>query len=329
MTMLLSFGEVRQLFATYLQENLYHDEPKELYGAINYILSLGGKRARPAMALMASNLYGEIDDNAKKVAMAIEVFHNFTLISDDIMDESSLRRGEPTVHKKYDLNTAILSGDAMMIEAINWLLEIDNDDLIPYVMRRFCKYAMEVCYGQQYDINFETRDDVSIDEYIEMIRLKTAVLLGSAMSIGAKVAGAKEEDIEHLQKFGENIGIAFQLQDDYLDTFGDEKTFGKRIGGDIVQNKKTYLYLKSLELADQKKLDVLQAHYSNHKDVDEKVKIREVTNVFTSLGVGEYATQLIEAYHNLGMSHLREVQVSDDRKKPLIDLAEFLLNRSV
>lgn len=325
--MVHSFTEIKTLFKNYLEQNLFNEDPKGLYESINYLLQLGGKRVRPGLALMAANLYGDIDENAYKVAMAIEVFHNFTLMSDDIIDEASLRRGKETVHTKYGLNTAVLSGDAMMIEAINWLIKIDRDDILPFMVRRFTKYAMDVCYGQQYDINFETQKDVTIDEYIEMIRLKTAVLLGCSLSLGAKVAGGSDEDLEHLQLFGENIGIAFQLQDDFLDTFGEQAKVGKRIGGDILQNKKTYLYLKSLEIVDNKDKQRLIDLFDDKINIGEQEKIDEVTNIFNSVGIQEYAIQLMEAYHHLGMSHLESIDVAPERKKALIEIAEFLLNR--
>lgn len=326
--MVHSFSKIKTVFHDYLSNNLFTQEPQNLYESINYILSLGGKRVRPALALMAADMYGKMDENAFKVAMAIEVFHNFTLMSDDIIDEADLRRGQETVHKKYGLNTAVLSGDAMMIEAINWLISVDCDEKIPYLVRRFTKYAMDVCYGQQFDIDFETQEHVTIEEYIEMIRLKTAVLLGSALSLGAKVAGASEEDIKHLQLFGENIGIAFQLQDDYLDTFGTQAQVGKRIGGDILQNKKTYLYIKSLELADQTQKSALLNYFSSSESFDETAKINAVTDIFKHVHVQEYATQVMEAYHHLGMSHLEQIQLPKAQKVALIELSNFLLNRS-
>ena len=322
------FTEIRTLFEEHLNNNPYKKVPQKLYDPVNYLLSLGGKRARPAMALMAHELFSELSDDAYKVAMAIEVFHNFTLMHDDIIDEATTRRAKPTVHLKYNTNTAILSGDAMMIEAYEFIANLDDKSKIPTMFSRFNKHALGVCYGQQYDLEFETRSDVQIDEYIEMIRLKTAVLLGCALSLGAEIAGADEEDIEHLQKFGENIGIAFQLQDDLLDTFGDAETFGKRIGGDIIQNKKTYLYLKALELASDAQKEELVHIYSDKNTLGEEAKIDRVKSLYNELVVQEYALQLMDAYNVLGISHLQAVKVPNEKKQPLIDLCDYLMNRN-
>ena len=323
-----TFPEIRSLFENYLNQNLFLQEPKNLYKPINYLLSLGGKRARPAMALMAHELFADLTDDAYKVAMAIEVFHNFTLMHDDIIDQALTRRAQPTVHIKYNTNTAILSGDAMMIEAYDYIAKLHDSSKIIPLFKRFNEYALGVCYGQQYDLEFETRNDVSIDEYIEMIRLKTAVLLGCALSMGGAIAGASDEDIHHLQKFGENVGIAFQLQDDILDTFGDAETFGKRIGGDIIQNKKTYLYLKALELADNDQKAELLKLYSDSIYLDENEKILTVKSIFESVVVREYATQLMDAYNHLGISHLEAINVDPSKKKALLDLCDILLNRN-
>lgn len=327
-----SFPEIRKQFEKHLYANMYEKEPQNLYEPINYLLKLGGKRARPAMALMSHELFTPINEDAYRIAMAIEVFHNFTLMHDDIIDDADARRAEPSVHVKYSTNTAILSGDGMMIEAYEFVANLDRKELIPELFSRFNRYALGVCYGQQYDMDFELRTDVTIDEYIEMIRLKTAVLLGCALSMAAITAGASKEDVEHLQKFGENVGIAFQLQDDLLDTFGDAKTFGKRIGGDILQNKKTYLYLKALELADNEQKQILLELYDPAKIPqtfeDEEIKISTVKAIFEKLVVQEYATQLMEAYNHLGISHLEAVSVSEGAKKPLRDLCDLLMNRN-
>lgn len=326
--MVHSFNDIRALFSTYLQENLFYKNPQSLYDPMNYLIGLGGKRARPAMALMAHELYKPLSSDAYKVAMAIEVFHNFTLMHDDIIDEATHRRAQPTVHHKYNTNVAILSGDAMMIESYEWISKIEQPSLIPSLYSLFNKHALGVCYGQQMDLEFETRNDVTIEEYIEMIRLKTAVLLGCAMSMGAKVAGASEEAQNHLQLFGENIGIAFQLQDDYLDTYGDPEKFGKRVGGDIIQNKKTYLYLKALELADEtQKARLLQLYNNDHQLRDEE-KVEEVRSLFNKLVIPEYVLQLMDAYNNLGISHLKALGLEESRYSSLIDLCEYLLQRN-
>ena len=327
-----SFPEIRKQFEKHLYANMYEKEPQNLYEPINYLLKLGGKRARPAMALMSHELFAPLNEDAFKIAMAIEVFHNFTLMHDDIIDDADARRAQQSVHVKYSTNTAILSGDGMMIEAYEFVANLDQKELIPELFSRFNRYALGVCYGQQYDMDFEVRTDVTIDEYIEMIRLKTAVLLGCALSMAAITAGASKEDVEHLQKFGENVGIAFQLQDDLLDTFGDAKTFGKRIGGDILQNKKSYLYLKAFELADEEQKQTLMELY-NPDNVpksleEEEFKISTVKASFQKLVVQEYATQLMEAYNHLGISQLEAVSVSEGAKKPLRDLCDLLMNRN-
>lgn len=326
--MVHSFRDIRVLFTNFLESNLFYKEPQSLYDPMNYLISLGGKRARPAMALMAHELFANLGDDAYKIAMAIEVFHNFTLMHDDIIDEATHRRGEPTVHYKYNTNVAILSGDAMMIESYEWISKISKTDLIPSLYRTFNKHALGVCYGQQMDLEFETRNDVSIDEYIEMIRLKTAVLLGCSMSMGATVAGADAKAQNHLQLFGENIGIAFQLQDDYLDTYGDPEKFGKRVGGDIIQNKKTYLYLKALELADDQQKARLEELYNDKHQLSDEEKIEEVKKIFNALVIPEYVIQLMDAYNNLGISHLKALGLDDKKYESLIELCAYLLQRN-
>ncbi len=326
--MVHSFSDIKTLFSSYLEKNLFYKSPQSLYDPMNYLIGLGGKRARPAMALMAHELFGNLTENSYRIAMAIEVFHNFTLMHDDIIDEATHRRAQPTVHYKYNTNVAILSGDAMMIESYEWISKIDKVELIPSLYSTFNKHALGVCYGQQMDLEFETRNDVQIDEYIEMIRLKTAVLLGCSMSMGAEVAGADKKAQNHLQLFGENIGIAFQLQDDYLDTYGDPATFGKRVGGDIIQNKKTYLYLKALELADEKQKVRLEQLYSNDHALTEKEKVSEVKEIFNNLVIPEYVLQLMDAYNNLGISHLKALGLEETKYKALIDLCSYLLQRN-
>lgn len=326
--MVHSFSDIRTLFSSFLSENLFYKEPQSLYDPMNYLIGLGGKRARPAMALMAHELFGPLTKDAYRIAMAIEVFHNFTLMHDDIIDEATHRRAQPTVHHKYNTNVAILSGDAMMIESYEWISKISKVDLIPSLYSTFNKHALGVCYGQQMDLEFETRNDVTIEEYIEMIRLKTAVLLGCAMSMGARVGGADKQAQEHLQLFGENIGIAFQLQDDYLDTYGDPETFGKRIGGDIIQNKKTYLYLKALELANEKQRDRLTLLYTDQHQLTDEEKVKEVKDIFNTLVIPEYVLQLMDAYNNLGISHLKALGLEEYKYQALLDLCSYLLQRN-
>ncbi len=326
--MVHSFSEIKTLFSEYLANNLFYKNPQSLYDPMNYLIGLGGKRARPAMALMAHELFQPLTENAYRTAMAIEVFHNFTLMHDDIIDQATHRRAQPTVHYKYDTNVAILSGDAMMIESYQWISKIDKIELIPSLYERFNKHALGVCYGQQMDLEFETRNDVTIEQYVEMIRLKTAVLLGCAMAMGAEVAGADIQAQEHLQLFGENIGIAFQLQDDFLDTYGDPETFGKRVGGDIIQNKKTYLYLKALELADEEQKAVLEKLYNNDHDLSDEEKITQVKKIFNSLVIPEYVLQLMDAYNNLGISHLKALGLEERKYQALINLCTYLLQRN-
>lgn len=326
--MVHSFSDIRTLFSSFLSENLFYKEPQSLYDPMNYLIGLGGKRARPAMALMAHELFGPLTKDAYRIAMAIEVFHNFTLMHDDIIDEATHRRAQPTVHHKYNTNVAILSGDAMMIESYEWISKISKVDLIPSLYSTFNKHALGVCYGQQMDLEFETRNDVTIEEYIEMIRLKTAVLLGCAMSMGAQVGGADKQVQEHLQLFGENIGIAFQLQDDYLDTYGDPETFGKRIGGDIIQNKKTYLYLKALELANEEQRDRLTLLYTDQHQLTDEEKVKEVKDIFNTLVIPEYVLQLMDAYNNLGISHLKALGLEEYKYQALLDLCSYLLQRN-
>ncbi len=262
-------------FLKYLESFTVDREPKNLYNPVNYILELGGKRLRPILTLMAAEVFGETTENALDAALSIEVFHNFSLVHDDIMDDAPLRRGKQTVHEKWDLNTGILSGDAMLIMAYQ-LFENYDAETFQNLAKLFSKTALEVCEGQQYDIDFETREDVTIAEYLKMIECKTAVLVGAAMQMGAIVARASVEDQKAIYNFGRLLGIAFQLQDDYLDAFGNPETFGKQVGGDIIENKKTYLYLKTLELGTTDNGANLQAFMSqsnlSNADKVEKVK---------------------------------------------------------
>ena len=232
----------RTTFLDFLESNSFDKAPVNLYSPVNYILSIGGKRMRPILTLMATDLFGGDSKDSLHAAMAVEVFHNFTLLHDDIMDDAPLRRGKQTVHEKWDVNTAILSGDVMMIKAYGFLMEYKGE-VYRAVMEVFNQTAIEVCEGQQMDVDFETRSDVSLEEYVEMIKLKTSVLVACALKMGAVIAGASDKDADLIYDFGLNLGLAFQLQDDYLDAFGNPETFGKQVGGDIIENKKTYLYI--------------------------------------------------------------------------------------
>jgi geranylgeranyl diphosphate synthase type II len=271
-----------RIVLNHFQSLVLKKEPSNLYEPIRYILSLGGKRLRPVLTLMASEVFDTDCKNALAAATAVEVFHNFSLIHDDIMDDAPLRRGNETVHEKWDINTGILSGDAMLILAYQYFEEYEPS-IFRELAKLFSKTALEVCEGQQYDVDFETRDDVTIPEYLKMIEYKTAVLVGAAMKMGAIVAQTSEENANLIYDFGLNLGLAFQLQDDYLDAFGDPKTFGKQVGGDIIENKKTYLYLKALEFASEDSRKQLTHLFSIQPD-DNTNKIDSVKEIFDSTG---------------------------------------------
>lgn len=303
------------------------EEPQSLYEPIQYILSLGGKRVRPLLTLMASNLFTNEVDVALSSAMAIEVFHNFTLLHDDLMDKSNMRRGEPTVHKKWNANTAILSGDAMLIEAYKYIADV-SPEVLPKALSLFTKTSMEVCEGQQYDMDFEERNDVSVDEYIAMIRLKTAVLLGCSLKLGAIVSNSSDEDSNNLYDFGINIGLAFQLKDDLLDIYGESAKFGKKLGGDILNNKKTFLLIKALELSDDIQRKELQS-WITAEVYDDSDKIAAVKKIYDALNLKKVAENLMKKYYLAALNSLSAVSVSNERKKGLIYLADSLMNREL
>ncbi len=300
----------------------FPETPSTLYEPGEYFLSWGGKRIRPVMCLMGSELFASITPDAYEVATAIELFHNFTLIHDDIMDEAPLRRGMETVHMKYGANTALLTGDVMMIRAYEYLSRI-NGQYLNRILQLFNKTAREVCEGQQLDIDFEKRADVSLDEYLEMISLKTSVLLAASLEMGAILGGASEGNCRHIYEFGKNLGIAFQIQDDYLDAFGDPEKFGKEVGGDIRQNKKTFLLLHAMEVANpaQKKL-LEELMINNPAD-----KVQKVLEIFRTCGVDEWAKELKEKYLQTALTHLNDIAVLSSRKGPLEELAAFLIQR--
>ena len=314
----------------YFEDNTINGEPLELYNPINYILSLGGKRVRPLMLLMSFSLFNKNLEIAFPLAQAIEVFHNFTLLHDDIMDKAPLRRGKATVHEKWDENTAILSGDAMLISAYR-LFENLPAEMLKSVFPVFNKIAIEVCEGQQYDMNFETRSDVTIAEYINMITLKTSVLLGGAMKIGALAGNSSKENADNLYEFGKNLGISFQLQDDYLDLYGDPNKFGKRIGGDVVANKKTFLTLKAFAKAGGKDLEKLNYLFSKTKlsiSLEEE-KINSVRTIFNNLGVVNDMKSEINDYYKLALISLEKVNIEIEKKIELKMFAEKLIQRDV
>ncbi|HTD40603.1 MAG TPA: polyprenyl synthetase family protein [Mucilaginibacter sp.] len=299
--------------------------PAELYEPIKYILSLGGKRMRPALLLMACDLFGGDVNEAISPALAIEVFHNFTLMHDDIMDNAPLRRGKTTVHERWNNNVGILSGDVMLIEGYKLMMNVSGPLLRP-ILNIFNETAVGVCEGQQLDMEFETRNNVSIDEYINMIRLKTAVVLGGALKIGALIGGADETDANLLYAFGEQLGVAFQLQDDILDVFGNPEKFGKLVGGDIISNKKTYLLLKALELADlSQKSELnkwLSTSYANQKE-----KVKGVTELYDQLKVRRYAEQAMQTYADKAFVALNAISLPDAHKQYLRDFADGLMVR--
>ena len=314
-------------FLKYLNDFKIEKQPVSLYQPIQYILNLGGKRLRPVLTLMTAEIFNCDYKKSLNAALSIEVFHNFSLVHDDIMDEAPLRRGQETVHQKWDVNTGILSGDAMLIMAYQ-MFENYDAQIFQALAKLFSKTALQVCEGQQYDMDFETRDDVTIDEYLKMIECKTAVLVGAAMQMGAIVADASLKDQQNIYEFGKNLGIAFQLQDDYLDAFGDPKTFGKQVGGDIIENKKTYLYLKALEFSSDE--DALQLQHlfgispSNNHD-----KIETVKQLFVASGSAHATQQEIKNYTNKAFSVLEDIAMSEDKKQVLKQFGEQLMNRDV
>jgi len=322
-----SVEHLQELFLKFLQKELFDQSPIELYEPINYILQLGGKRLRPVLLLMGANLFSEDIDHALPAALAIEIFHNFSLVHDDIMDEAPLRRGKPTVHIKYGQNAGILSGDAMLILTYQYLNQLKNPEQLPSILQIFNQLAIEVCEGQQYDMNFETQELVEIAAYLKMIELKTSVLIAGGLKIGALIGGAGEKDAHELYEFGRHIGIAFQLQDDILDTFGDPEKFGKKVGGDIAQNKKTFLLLKSMEQAiGQDRIDLLAALSITADPIQ---KIEQVTRIYDKLKVQEQATELMEEYLRKAFLHLDRVNVGASRKILLRNLANELMMREI
>ena len=311
----------------YLKQMPYSRPPKGLYEPIAYELDLGGKRVRPVLMLMGYNLYREDVDTILPQAAGLETYHNHTLLHDDVMDHADMRRGKPTVHNVWNENTAILSGDAMLILAYRLMAQCPADKL-PQVLGIFTETTMEICEGQQWDMEFEKRMDVKVDEYVEMIRLKTSVLLAAALKIGACLAGAPEEDARKLYDFGMKMGLAFQLQDDWLDVYGDPKVFGKNIGGDILCNKKTYMLITALQQADDAQRAELEGWLSA-TNCEPAEKIAAVTRLYNKVGVGERCMERVEAYYNEGLAVLDSVALPAERKQVLKEFACSLMNRKV
>lgn len=320
-----------QPFLTAIQSEIdgttYGEKPVELYEPIDYIMALGGKRMRPALTLIAANLFTDNWQKALKPAVAVEVFHNFTLMHDDIMDAAPLRRGQATVHEKWGNDVAILSGDVMLVAAYD-LLTVVDDNYFKRVIKRFNRTAAEVCEGQQLDMNFATRDDVTEEEYLNMIRLKTSVLLGFALELGGIIGDADDKTIELLYETGVNMGLGFQLKDDLLDVYGDPEKFGKQVGGDIIENKKTWLLLKALEIAEaenQELYNELQNWINTSgKDVE---KVKAVTEIYDELGIKTAAENVVNAYFEKGLKALEAIEVADERKLPLKEFAAYLMAR--
>lgn len=303
----------------------YNRKPEDLYDPIRYVLSLGGKRIRPVLMLMGYNLYRENVDSIMMPALGLETYHNYTLLHDDLMDRADVRRGHPTVHKKWNENAAILSGDSMLVLAYQRVAQC-NPEMLPKVMELFTETALQIGEGQQYDIDFETRDDVTEAEYIEMIRLKTSVLLACALKMGGLLAGAPSADLEALYDFGEQLGLAFQLQDDYLDVYGDFKVFGKRIGGDILCNKKTYMLINAQLRANSAQRRELE-NWLAATDFDEEQKISSVTRLYDEIGIPELAQQKIQFYYDLAEKSLAKVALPKEAKQNLWAYAQEMLNR--
>jgi len=322
-----TIAQYRDAFLEYLDTTVKTKEPNNLYEPITYILNLGGKRLRPVLVLMSAEIFDAPYQKALPAALAIEVFHNFSLVHDDIMDAAPIRRGKATVHEKWDLNTGILSGDAMLINAYQ-LFEHYEGSIFKELAQLFTKTAIQVCEGQQYDIDFESREDVEIEDYLKMIEYKTAVLVGASLQMGAIVAGASEDCKRSVYQYGRLLGIAFQLQDDYLDAFGNPDTFGKQLGGDIIENKKTFLYLKALENSAKLDANNLEDLYSINP-MDTTGKIEAVKTIFEESGAAELTRVEIEKYTNKAFQVLDNIDIPEDKKALLKQFGASLMEREV
>ena len=324
-----SFEELKSIFLDYIREQKLTNEPVNLYKPVNYLMELKGKRIRPVACLLVANIFTKDIKKALPIAYSIEMFHNFTLMHDDIMDDADLRRAEPTVHVKYNINTAILSGDLMMIMSYKHILNCCTDLVLKdKLLKLFTDTAIEVCEGQQYDMDFENKKEVSLSDYLLMIKLKTAVLLAGTFKAGALIGGASDMDAAHFYNLGLNLGLAFQIQDDLLDTFGDQDIFGKKIGGDIIQNKKTYLYLKALELADSnQKAKLISLYNDNLMKKDDK--IAEVKAIFKDLKIKDHAENLIEELMGNAFEHYHALSVPEEKLKEVKNLMNYLLKRNI
>ncbi|MFO8146799.1 MAG: polyprenyl synthetase family protein [Bacteroidota bacterium] len=324
---MLTITQYREAFLGYLNKKIITKEPVNLYEPITYILNLGGKRLRPVLVLMSTEVFDTSYEKALDAALAIEVFHNFSLVHDDIMDDAPLRRGKATVHEKWDLNTGILSGDAMLINAYQ-LFENYEGPVFKELAQLFTKTAIQVCEGQQYDVDFENREDVEIKDYLKMIEYKTAVLVGASLQMGAIVGGAPQDCKKALYDYGCLLGIAFQLQDDYLDAFGDPETFGKQLGGDIIENKKTFLYLTALQKAKTSEARQLEHLYSINP-MDAGGKIEAVKSIFQESGASELAREEIKKYTQKAFEVLDKIEIPEDKKTLLRKFGSMLMDREV
>ena len=323
---MLPINEYQVQFLHYLEGQNFNKEPANLYQPIDYILELGGKRLRPILTLMTADIFDVDYKLALPAAMAVEVFHNFSLVHDDIMDDAPLRRGKITVHEKWNVNTGILSGDAMLILAYQYF-EKYQPKTFRKLAKLFSKTALEVCEGQQYDVDFETRNDVTIPEYLKMIEYKTAVLVAAAMKMGAIIAQTSKENSKLIYDFGLNLGLAFQLQDDYLDAFGDPETFGKQVGGDIIENKKTYLYLKALEFSTDEDMEILTKLFSVRAE-DNSNKIKIVKELFNATGASAATQKAIQEFTVKAFETLEKLDIPKDKKAMLKDFGENLMSRT-
>lgn len=324
---MLSVSQYREIFIEYLDKKIINKEPVNLYEPITYILQLGGKRLRPVLVLMSADIFESSYEKALDAALAIEVFHNFSLVHDDIMDDAPLRRGKQTVHERWDINTGILSGDAMLINAYQ-LFENYEGEIFKELAMLFTKTAIQVCEGQQYDIDFAGREDVSIEDYLKMIEFKTAVLVGASLQMGAIIAKTSEVNKQSIYEYGRLLGVAFQLQDDYLDAFGDPQTFGKQVGGDIIENKKTFLYLTALEKAAKGEARQLEDLYSI-QPVDASGKIEAVKHIFEKSGAALLTREEIKKYTNEAFASLDKMDLEENKKAILKKFGEGLMNRTV
>ena len=322
---MLTSKEILTKVNEFIEQLPYDRQPQSLYEPVKYVLSIGGKRVRPVLMLLAYNLYKEDPERILMPACALETYHNYTLLHDDLMDNADVRRGLPTVHRKWDANTAILSGDSMLVLAYHRMLQCDADKQ-PQVMSLFTETALEIGEGQQYDMEFENRDDVTEEEYIEMIRLKTSVLLACAMKIGGILAGASAEDADNLYKFGEQVGLAFQLQDDLLDVYGDPKVFGKAVGGDITCNKKTYMLINAFQRANSEQRAELE-RWVSAKDFDRQEKVAAVTEIYNQIGIRHICEEKINYYFEESKKYLAKINVAGERKQTLLQYTAEMMKR--